>query len=169
MQHKTIIATCAAMAAFSGMATADIQLPLDVLNANNGGKTFSAQLGAGYATKYISRGLAFQNSASDHVIPLEAVGAYQLNNQYSLIGGLKYQWLTDNGLEHNDSGICDEGSAILGVSRKFGNPLSRSELPVCSWRYPRKFQHPQYRQQLRLPCFQPQQAGRTQLRSGHSP
>ena len=58
MQHKTIIATCAAMAAFSGMATADIQLPLDVLNANNGGKTFSAQLGAGYATKYISRGLA---------------------------------------------------------------------------------------------------------------
>ena len=120
MQHKTIIATCAAMAAFSGMATADIQLPLDVLNANNGGKTFSAQLGAGYATKYISRGLAFQNSASDHVIPLEAVGAYQLNNQYSLIGGLKYQWLTDNGLEHNDSGICDEGSAILGVSRKFG-------------------------------------------------
>ena len=44
MQHKTIIATCAAMAAFSGMATADIQLPLDVLNANNGGKTFSAQL-----------------------------------------------------------------------------------------------------------------------------
>ena len=108
------------MAAFSGMATADIQLPLDVLNANNGGKTFSAQLGAGYATKYISRGLAFQNSASDHVIPLEAVGAYQLNNQYSLIGGLKYQWLTDNGLEHNDSGICDEGSAILGVSRKFG-------------------------------------------------
>lgn len=74
MQHKTIIATCAAMAAFSGMATADIQLPLDVLNANNGGKTFSAQLGAGYATKYISRGLAFQNSASDHVIPLEAVG-----------------------------------------------------------------------------------------------
>ena len=51
MQHKTIIATCAAMAAFSGMATADIQLPLDVLNANNGGKTFSAQLGAGYATK----------------------------------------------------------------------------------------------------------------------
>ena len=120
MHHKTIIATCAAMAAFSGMATADIQLPLDVLNANNGGKTFSAQLGAGYATKYISRGLAFQNSASDHVIPLEAVGAYQLNNQYSLIGGLKYQWLTDNGLEHNDSGICDEGSAILGVSRKFG-------------------------------------------------
>ena len=65
MQHKTIIATCAAMAAFSGMATADIQLPLDVLNANNGGKTFSAQLGAGYATKYISRGLAFQNSARD--------------------------------------------------------------------------------------------------------
>ena len=58
MQHKTIIATCAAMAAFSGMATADIQLPLDVLNANNGGKTFSAQLGAGYATKYISRGLS---------------------------------------------------------------------------------------------------------------
>ncbi len=154
MQHKTIIATCAAMAAFSGMATADIQLPLDVLNANNGGKTFSAQLGAGYATKYISRGLAFQNSASDHVIPLEAVGAYQLNNQYSLIGGLKYQWLTDNGLEHNDSGICDEGSAILGVSRKIH--CRGSELPVCPRRYPRKFQHPQYRQQLRLPCFQPQ-------------
>ena len=56
MQHKTIIATCAAMAAFSGMATADIQLPLDVLNANNGGKTFSAQLGAGYATQYIRHG-----------------------------------------------------------------------------------------------------------------
>ena len=131
MQHKSIIATCAAMAAFSGMATADIQLPLDVLNANNGGKTFSAQLGAGYATKYISRGLAFQNSASDHVIPLEAVGAYQLNNQYSLIGGLKYQWLTDNGLEHNDSGICDEGSAILGVSRKFG----KSTIAALSYQF----------------------------------
>ncbi|MCC8124779.1 MAG: hypothetical protein LIO47_05030, partial [Akkermansia sp.] len=88
-------------------------------------------LGAGYATKYISRGLAFQNSASDHVIPLEAVGAYQLNNQYSLIGGLKYQWMTDNGLEHNDSGICDEGSAILGVSRKFG----KSTIAALSYQF----------------------------------
>ena len=158
MQHKTIIATCAAMAAFSGMATADIQLPLDVLNANNGGKTFSAQLGAGYATKYISRGLAFQNSASDHVIPLEAVGAYQLNNQYSLIGGLKYQWHLRRRIGH---------FRCQPQIRKIH--CRGSELPVCSWRYPRKFQHPQYRQQLRLPCFQPQQAGRTQLRSGHSP
>ena len=102
---------------------------MDVLNANNGGKTFSAQLGAGYATKYISRGLA-REFASDHVIPL-AVGAYQLNNQYSLIGGLKYQWLTDNGLEHNDSGICDEGSAILGVSRKFG----KSTIAALSYQF----------------------------------
>ena len=73
MQQKNIIALCAAMAAFSGQAFADIQLPLSVLDINNNVKALSTQLGTGYATKYISRGLAFQNSGSDNTIPLEIV------------------------------------------------------------------------------------------------
>lgn len=120
MQHKTIIATCAAIASYS-MVSADIQLPMDVLNADKGTKTFSAQLNMGYSTKYVSRGLAFQNSGSDNIIPMEVDGAYNINNNYSMFGGVKYQWLTRNHLEHDSTGICDEGSAILGLSRKIGN------------------------------------------------
>lgn len=108
------------MAAFSGQAFADIQLPPSVLDINNNVKALSTQLGTGYATKYISRGLAFQNSGSDNTIPLEIVSSYKMNSKYSLFAGLKYQWLTDNGLDHDKSGICDEGTGILGVSRKFG-------------------------------------------------
>ncbi len=118
MQHKTIIATCAAMA-FSSMASADIQLPMDVLNADKGAKTFSAQLNMGYSSKYVGRGLAFQSTGSDNTIPMEVVGAYNIDNRYSLVGGVKYWWLLRNHFQHDSTGICDEGSAILGVSRKF--------------------------------------------------
>lgn len=121
------------MAAFSGQAFADIQLPLSVLDINNNVKALSTQLGTGYATKYISRGLAFQNSGSDNTIPLEIVSSYKMNSKYSLFAGLKYQWLTDNGLDHDKSGICDEGTGILGVSRKFGNPQQqRSAINSCT-------------------------------------
>lgn len=119
MQHQTAITTCAALAAFSGMAFADIQLPVGILNTDSGVKTFTTQFNTGYATKYVCRGLAFQDSASDNTIPMELVSAYKINNKYSLFAGLKYQWLTDNGLDHDRSGICDEGSAILGMSRRF--------------------------------------------------
>lgn len=118
------------MAAFSGQAFADIQLPLSVLDINNNVKALSTQLGTGYATKYISRGLAFQNSGSDNTIPLEIVSSYKMNSKYSLFAGLKYQWLTDNGLDHDKSGICDEGTGILGVSRKFGKSTTAAFLSL---------------------------------------
>lgn len=118
MQHKTIIATCAAIA-FSSMASADIQIPMDVLNTDKGAKTFSAQLNMGYSSKYVGRGLAFQSTGSDNTIPMEVVGAYNIDNKYSLFGGVKYWWLLRNHFQHDSTGICDEGSAILGVSRKF--------------------------------------------------
>lgn len=82
---------------------------------------FSALLGTGYATKYVSRGLAFQQSGSDHVVPVEAIGAYDLNKKYSILAGVKYQWLTQNDLTHNSTGISDEATALLGVSRKFSD------------------------------------------------
>ena len=78
-------------------------------------------LGTGYATKYVSRGLAFQQSGSDHVVPVEAIGAYDLNKKYSILAGVKYQWLTQNDLTHNSTGISDEATALLGVSRKFSD------------------------------------------------
>lgn len=122
MQHKTIIATCAALAVFPAIASADIQIPLNMLNAgNNGGNAFSAQLGTGYATKYVSRGLAFQQSGSDHVVPVEAIGSYAVNGKYSIVGGVKYQWLTQNSLDHDSTGIADESTGLLGVSRKFSD------------------------------------------------
>ena len=123
MQYTTITAAaCTAAFALSGMASADIQVPLRVLNSTyDASRPFSALLGTGYATKYVSRGLAFQQSGSDHVVPVEAIGAYDLNKKYSILAGVKYQWLTQNDLTHNSTGISDEATALLGVSRKFSD------------------------------------------------
>ena len=65
--------------------------------------------------------MAFQQSGSDHVVPVEAIGAYDLNKKYSILAGVKYQWLTQNDLTHNSTGISDEATALLGVSRKFSD------------------------------------------------
>lgn len=121
MQHTTIAAAaCTAVFSLSGMASADIQAPLRALNSTyDASRPFSALLGTGYATKYVSRGLAFQQSGSDHVVPAEAMGSYDLNKKHSILAGIKYQWLTQNGLDHDSTDICDEASALLGVSRKF--------------------------------------------------
>ena len=123
MQYPTITAAaCTAAFALSGMASADIQVPLRVLNSTyDASRPLSALLGTGYATKYVSRGLAFQQSGSDHVVPVEAIGAYDLNKKYSILAGVKYQWLTQNDLTHNSTGISDEATALLGVSRKFSD------------------------------------------------
>lgn len=123
MQYKNIFtAVCTAALALSGTASADLYLPLRPLNSDgNPSKPFSALIGAGYSTKYVSRGLAFQKSGSDHVVPVEAVGAYSLNQKYAILGGIKYQWLTQNDLTHDSTGISDEATALLGVSRKFSD------------------------------------------------
>ena len=103
MQYKNIItAAYAIMGSLSGTASADITPPLGSLNSPyEASRPFSATVGTGYATKYVSRGLAFQQSGSDHVVPVEAVGAYDLNSKYSILAGLKYQWLTQNNLDHD--------------------------------------------------------------------
>ncbi len=55
------------------------------------------------------------------MVPVEAIGAYDLNKKYSILAGVKYQWLTQNDLTHNSTGISDEATALLGVSRKFSD------------------------------------------------
>lgn len=122
MNYKTIITTCSTLAIFSGFANADIQLNLENMKFDaEQVKPLSLSAKVAYNTKYVSRGLAFQQSGSDHVVPVEAIGAYKLNKKYALVGGLKYQWLTQNDLTHDSTGISDEGSALLGVSRKFSD------------------------------------------------
>ena len=123
MQYKNIItAAYAIMGSLSGTASADITPPLGSLNSPyEASRPFSATVGTGYATKYVSRGLAFQQSGSDHVVPVEAVGVYDLNSKYSILAGLKYQWLTQNNLDHDSTGIADESTGLLGVSRKFSD------------------------------------------------
>lgn len=121
MHHKHILtAACAGIAAFGGIATADILPPLGQWPSSAcSGKSFTSQFNTGYATKYVSRGLAFQNGGSDHVVPLEYLGSYALNKKISLIGGFQYQWLTQNNFTHGDTGISDEASLLLGASRQF--------------------------------------------------
>lgn len=122
LYKNLIIVAGAALAAFPNTSAADIQFSQQLLGSTNfREKPFSALLETGYASKYVSRSLAFQKSGSDHVVPVEAIGTYGINSKYSVAGGLKYQWLTRNNLEHDSTGICDEGSAILGINRKFGN------------------------------------------------
>ncbi len=123
MQYKTIITTCVALAAFVGVAKADIHYDMAGLQAScdKASKQLSTTLGIGYDTKFVSRGLAFRDADTDNVIPVEITAAYKLNDHYTLLGGLKYQWLTANHLTHNDhSGFCDEGTGILGIARTFG-------------------------------------------------
>lgn len=92
-------------------------------------RTVPAFLGtvkAGYTTKYASRGLAFQNSGSDNAVPVEVKGKYNFDNKNALIGGLKYIWMTDNGVHHDRSGVSDEGSMFIGGQRKWNNCLTTS-------------------------------------------
>ncbi len=121
MQKKTIYTTCTVLAAFSGLACADINYDLAGLAQNKQPvKDLSLTAGIGYDTKYISRGLAFADADTDNVIPMEVSAAYQLTDNYTLLGGLKYQWLTANHLTHDKhAGYCDEGIGILGIARTF--------------------------------------------------
>ena len=133
MQYTTITAAaCTAAFALSGMASADIQVPLRVLNSTyDASRPFSALLGTGYATKYVSRGLAFQQSGSDHVVPVEAIGAYDLNKKYSILAGVKYQWLTQNDLTHNSTGISDEATAPNSATIRWPPWATSSSTAAC--------------------------------------
>ena len=86
-------------------------------------------LATGYATEYVSRGLSFEFSGTNHTIPVVAVGSYDLNDKYAVLAGLKYEWLTQNSLTHSHIGISDESTALLGVTRKF------SECTIASLGY----------------------------------
>ncbi len=91
-------------------------------------KPFQATLSAGYATKYTSRGLAFQNSGSDNVVPVEFQGKYNVNEKCAVIAGVKYIWMTANGLDHGraNTGVSDEGSAYLGGEHRWNDHLTTS-------------------------------------------
>lgn len=123
MQYTTITAAvCAAAFSLSGMASADIHVPLRALNASyDASRPFSAMLATGYATEYVSRGLSFEFSGTNHTIPVAAIGSYDLNDKYAVLAGLKYEWLTQNNLTHSHIGISDESTALLGVTRKFSD------------------------------------------------
>ncbi len=123
MHIKTIYTTCAVLAAFSGLANADINYDLAEIAQNKlSVKDLSISAGLGYETKYVSRGMAFADADTDNIIPLEAIAVYGLTNNYTLLGGLKYQWMTANHLTHNNhTGYCDEGTGIFGIARTFNN------------------------------------------------
>lgn len=93
-----------------------------------GTNPFQGSVSVGYATKYTSRGLAFKDSGSDNVIPVELLGKYQINDKCAAIAGIKYVWMTANRFDHGraNTGVTDEGSAFIGGEHKWNDKLTTS-------------------------------------------
>lgn len=77
---------------------------------------FTGRVGMGYDSKYVSRSLAVQDSASsDNAVYFEGCGQYTLSSKDALVGALRFDWLAGKGIDHYNSRhpLCDEGSALL--------------------------------------------------------
>lgn len=110
------LAMCAA-AICAGQAGADLFIPLGSPEfAIKTAGAFHGDIGLGYDTKYISRGLAVSDSASsDNSVSFQGMGQYTLSDYSAIVGGLRYDWLAGKGFHHYEDGhlLCDEGTALL--------------------------------------------------------
>ncbi len=105
------------------LASADLVVPT-YCTAKPG--VFKASVSAGYEAKYVSRGLVIADSSTDNVIPIEIAGQYNLQNNFALVGGLRYDWMTSNGFEHsrNNNALCDEGTFLFGLRKGWNRALT---------------------------------------------
>ncbi len=117
----TTTSLCAAAALLAGMAQADIIVPFGAPEfSGKQAKAFSGSVGVGYDTKYISRGMALQESDSDHVIPMELLAQYKLNDQNAIIGGISYtRFITNNWTLSNPAYMSDEGTGLIEFAHHF--------------------------------------------------
>lgn len=137
---KLAISLCTA--AFAGYAGADIIIPFGApeFGWSEAGK-FSGNASVGYGTKYISRGLALDNSGTDNPVSFQGLGQYTLGNNNSIVGGLRVDWLADKGFHHHATGnpFCDEGTGLLqfahryskGTAIAFGYQFVHGGMPGC--------------------------------------
>lgn len=113
---------CALATAFAGVAGADIIVPFGApeFGWSEAGK-FSGNVSAAYESKYVSRGLAVQDSVADNTIVFQGLGQYTLSNNNSIVAGLKFDWLAGKGFNHYESDhlLCDEGTGLLQFARRF--------------------------------------------------
>ncbi len=142
---RTALALCATL--FTGLAQADIFLPYGnsefscsavaqpkagPVTAQKGAplvapgatrhawlKRLSGNIGLGYDTKYISRGMANTNSDTDHVFCLEANGMYALSRKNALAGGIAWDHFLASQFGHGGGTYCDAGEAIIEFVHRF--------------------------------------------------
>ncbi|MDH3069543.1 hypothetical protein QET40_10530 [Akkermansia sp. N21169] len=126
MKRSALTSLAAALAVMGSIASADVVVPA-YCTAKPG--AFKATVSAGYEAKYISRGLVLADSSTDNVIPIEITGQYNLQDNFAIVGGLRYDWMTANSFEHHrdSSALCDEGTFLLGL-RKGWNPALTTTL-----------------------------------------
>lgn len=114
----------AAMTAMGGLAYADMTVPI-YEKAPTAQKLFVGSVSAEYSTNYISRGLIPSDASNDNAFPFSVTGQYALNDQWSIVGGVKYTLLMDNGFNHGRrDGVVDEGTGILGLRKDWKNGVT---------------------------------------------
>ncbi len=122
MSNKTITTSlCAAAAMLAGIAQADIIVPFGSPEfAAEQARPYSGSVSLGYDTKYISRGMALQDSDSDHVIPVELLGQYNINSKNAIVAGLSYtRFLSNDSTLKNCRYMTDEATGIIEFAHRF--------------------------------------------------
>ena len=114
----------ASVMAMGGLASADMVVPV-YDKAPTTQNPFAGSVSAGYSSNYVSRGLVLAGASNDNAIPVSVDGQFALGNQYSIVAGIKYTELIDNGFKHSRrDGVSDEGTGIFGLRRDWCNGLT---------------------------------------------
>lgn len=123
MKRSAFISMLTALAVMGSLASADVVIP-NYCTAKPG--AFKATVSAGYEAKYVSRGLVLADSSTDNVIPIEINGQYNLQNQFAVVGGLRYDWMTANSFKHSRNGnaLSDESTFLLGLRKGWNRALT---------------------------------------------
>lgn len=118
--HAFTLALVAAVSTLT-VASADIVIPV----GSNGfswkpNGELDSRISAGYSTKYISRGLAMEDSRTNNIGDFEAVFQYNLPENNALLVGGKYRWFARNGTKHSE--MPDKEALKAYVKEWLNNP-----------------------------------------------
>ncbi len=105
----------------AGIAQADIFVPFGAPEfAAKQDKALSGNVGLGYDTKYVSRGLALQEADTDDVVSAQLLGQYALDDKNAIVGGVSYTRFLHNGTTFRDPHVMrDEGTGIIEFAHHF--------------------------------------------------
>lgn len=129
MTRNSLTLTLVAAASLLAVANADIVFPMEARKQDTG---LCGRISAGYSSKYISRGLAVEDSRADNLGDFEAHLRYDLPDNNAILVGGRYRWFSDNGTEHAKQ--PDKAALKAYVKEWLKNPRYREyalDEPMC--------------------------------------